>query len=185
VIDMARWDTNHYQRIAEAEPLPSHLRVVFEDGTAVEVKYAAVLPEAATRPEWTQVRVSPFEVTVPTLEGEVEIPWSTVRILTDPEYSAHLAEAAQEEARAVGQRIRCLRKARGLTGKELASRAGITPQSLSRIENGHHDVVYTTLCRILAAMNCSLSDLVDDRTQLASRPADFGTTALEAPPTHV
>jgi DNA-binding XRE family transcriptional regulator len=97
---------------------------------------------------------------VPTLDGLVEISWSAIRALTDRDYAAHLAAAAQEQARLVGLRIKALREQRGLTSKELASRAGISPQSLSRIENGHHDVVYTTLQRILAAMGASLKDLV-------------------------
>ena len=37
----------------------------------------------------------------------------------------------------------------------------ITPQSLSRIEHGHHDVAFQTLSRILAAMGCNLRDLAD------------------------
>ncbi|MGH2388657.1 MAG: helix-turn-helix domain-containing protein, partial [Chloroflexota bacterium] len=50
----------------------------------------------------------------------------------------------------------------GLTGKELADRAGITPQSLSRIEHGRHDIVFTTLKRLLAPMGYGLADLVTD-----------------------
>jgi DNA-binding Xre family transcriptional regulator len=94
--------------------------------------------------------------------GHVEIPWSTIRALTDREYAAHLAEAAEEQARQIGLRIRELRELRGLSSNELAERAGITPQSLSRIEHGHHDVVFRTLRRILAAMGCSLRDLATD-----------------------
>ena len=37
----------------------------------------------------------------------------------------------------------------------------ITPQSLSRIEHGHHDVAFLTLSRILAAMGCNLRDPAD------------------------
>jgi transcriptional regulator with XRE-family HTH domain len=160
--DMARWDTNEYQRIVGAEPRKSDLKVVFEDGTTALVNYKAMLPHSSTQAAWEKTQVGPYEITVPTAKGDVEIPWSTIRVLTDPEFSAHLAAAAQDEAQHVGQRIRLLRKRRGLSGKELAGRAGITPQSLSRIENGRHDVVYTTLRRILAAMNCTLSELSGD-----------------------
>lgn len=93
-------------------------------------------------------------------QPDVEIPWSTIRALTDKDYSAHLAAAAAEQAKKVGLRLRALRELRHLTSKEVAERAGITLQSLSRIEHGHHDVVFTTLQRILAAMGCSLQDLV-------------------------
>ncbi len=46
-----------------------------------------------------------------------------------------------------------------MKSKELAERAGITPQSLSRIENGKHDVVFKTLQKILGAMGYALKDL--------------------------
>lgn len=111
------------------------------------------------------------EIVVPTADGRIEIPWSSLRALTDREYSAHLVTAAEEQARQVGRRIRELRESRNLSGKELAERAGIAPQSLSRIEHGHHDVVFTTLQRILAAMGASLKDLVVASQRPASVPS--------------
>lgn len=155
----ARWDTREYQRIAEAEHRGDQLRVLFEDGSWVSLDPSRLLTPDAQQADWSAMRVSPFELTLPAQEGEVEVPWSTIRALTDRDFSAHLAEAADEQARQVGLRIRELREARGLSGKELAERAGITPQSLSRIEQGRHDVVFTTLQRILAAMGCSVRDL--------------------------
>lgn len=104
-------------------------------------------------------------------DGRIEIPWSSLRALTDREYSAHLVTAAEEQARQVGRRTRELRESRNLSGKELAERAGIAPQSLSRIEHGHHDVVFTTLQRILAAMGASLKDLVVASQRPASVPS--------------
>src|SRR5207237_5738184 len=108
---------------------------------------------------WARLTFDRHEVVVPTPGGPVEIPWSTVRALTDRDFGVHLAAAADEQARHVGRRIKELREGRQLTAKELAARAGITPQSLSRIEHSHHDVVFTTLRRILAAMAASLHDL--------------------------
>ena len=94
----------------------------------------------------------------------VVIPSCTVRVLTDREYSAYLAQAADRQARRIGARLRELRKARGISGKELAELAGIHPQSLSRIEHGQHDVVFTTLRRLLAAMSCAVEDLAVPET---------------------
>lgn len=161
---MARWDTTDYQRMVAITPEKKALHVDFADGTSADVKYTS-LPQSRDNPDWAHAHLNPFEISVPTSSGEVEIPWSTFRVLTDPEYSAHLARAAQDKAREIGTRIRQLRQTRGLSGKELASRAGITAQSLSRIENGHHDVVYRTLRRILAAMDYSLRDLIEDPVQ--------------------
>jgi DNA-binding Xre family transcriptional regulator len=154
-----RWDTNEYQRIASAVRAGDALVVRFDDDTRVEVEAARVLPPGTRSPQWESMTVTPYEVIVPALDGEVEVPWSTIRVLADKEFSAHLAAAAAEEARYVGRRLRELRRRRNLSGKALAERAGITPQSLSRIEHGHHDIVFTTLRRILAAMDYSLKDL--------------------------
>ena len=73
-----------------------------------------------------------------------------------------MSEAAAEQARTIGSKIRELRQARGLTARELAARTGITPQSVYRIEHGKHDVVLTTLGKILAAMGYTYRDLVTD-----------------------
>lgn len=156
----ATWDTKEYRRMVSANYRDGKLIVRFEDGAWVSVDARRLLPPEKGGVQWERLSTSPYEITVPTERGDVEIPWSTVRALTDREYSAHLADAAEEEARQIGVRIRALRQSRNLSGKELAERARITPQSLSRIEHGHHDVVFTTLQRILAAMGCSLKDLV-------------------------
>jgi len=157
----AKWDTKEYRRIVSASYQDGRLTVLFEDGARVDVRADQVLPRAAGEPHWERLSVSPQEITVPAEAGAIEIPWSTVRAVADPEYSAHLAAVAAEQARQIGRRIRALRARRGLSSKALAERAGITPQSLSRIEHGRHDVVLTTLQRILAAMGCSLRDLAE------------------------
>ena len=142
------------------ERCDDQLRVRFKDGSAVAVAAAPLLPAEARDVHWGALSFTPFEITVPTATGDVEIPWSTIRALTDKDYSAHLAAAADEQASKVGQRLRELRERRNLTSQAVAERADITPQSLSRIEHGHHSVVFPTLQRILAAMGCSLNDLV-------------------------
>lgn len=68
-----------------------------------------------------------------------------------------------------GTRIRTLRQRRGLMSKDLAERAGITPQSLSRIENGKHDVVFKTLQKLLSAMGYELKDLSVESSALENR----------------
>ena len=156
-----KWDTRAYQRIASVEHDGSKLVVGFEDGSRVSLDARRVLPADASHVEWGALTFDPYEVVVPTAGGQVEVPWSTIRLLTDREYAAHLAAAAEEQGRQIGLRLKELRESRHLTSKEVAERAGITPQSLSRIEHGRHDVVFTTLRRILAAMGCSLADLAD------------------------
>jgi DNA-binding XRE family transcriptional regulator len=157
---ITRWDTHQFQRIASVEHTGDTLVVRFADGSEVFVDPERVLPANVQGVNWDALQAGDYKITVPSQDGQVEIPWSTIRALTDREYASHLAVAAEEEARLLGRRIREFRESRGLTSKEVAERAGIAPQSLYRIEHGHHDVVFTTLRRILAAMGCSLKDLV-------------------------
>jgi DNA-binding Xre family transcriptional regulator len=154
-----QWTRSGYQRIADARYDAGQLTVHFEDGTSATLKADRLPPSYAKNPVWEALTVDTYEITVPTDGGPVEVPWSTIRALTDSEYSAHLVDAAEKQARHIGLRIRELREQRHITSKDLATRAGISPQSLSRIEHGHHDVVFTTLQRILAAMGCRLQDL--------------------------
>lgn len=166
------WDTREYQRIASATYNDGLLAVRFEDGSEATVEAVRVLPPRTAPVRWETLSHDAYEIAASTEEGEdVEIPWSTIRVLTDDAYSAHLAQAADEQARQIGLRIKELRESRQLSSKDLAERAGITPQSMSRIENGRHDVVYTTLQRILAAMGYSLHDLAVAPRTSTSVPA--------------
>jgi DNA-binding Xre family transcriptional regulator len=167
----SQWTHQGYQRIAGARYDAGQLTVQFEDGSSANLKAESLLPSHASDVDWDAMAVDPYEIAVPSATGPVEIPWSTVRALTDSEYSAHLADVAEEQARQIGLRIRELREQRHLSSKGLATRAGIAPQSLSRIEHGHHDVVFTTLQRILAAMGCGLQDLVIEPRAAAAEPA--------------
>ncbi len=153
------WDSPEYRRIASVTYTGDRLIVQFEDGTSAMVEAQRVVPPFVHDVDWNTLDWNSHEITVSGSEGPVEIPWSTIRALSDKRYAAHLAEVAEEQARQIGLRIRELRESRGMTSKALAERAGITPQSLSRIELGRHDVVFTTLQRILAAMGYALKDL--------------------------
>lgn len=156
-----KWNNPAYQRIVSVENHIDKLVVAFEDGTVVRLKTEQLLPPGVHSPAWDASHFDNYEIVVPTASGEVEIPWSTIRLLTDPEFAAHWARVAEEQAKQIGSRLRELRRKRNLTSKEVAERAGITPQSLSRIEHGRHDVVFTTLRKILAAMGYTLKDLAE------------------------
>jgi len=172
-------DRREYQRIVTASGAGKELKVLFEDGSRVVVDVERLLPPDTRMVRGGTITFNPHEVILPTSNGPLEVPWSAIRVLTDGEYAAYLAVAAEEEARQVGVRLKELRTSRGLTSKELAGRAGITPQSLSRIEHGRHDVVLITLQRIVAAIGCTLKDLVTDGVApangIASDP-EFQTT---------
>ncbi|MBI4497706.1 MAG: helix-turn-helix transcriptional regulator [Chloroflexi bacterium] len=155
-----RWNTHAYQRIASASYREQKLTVCFEDGAQVSVTAQQVLPPHTREVDWEHMTFNSYEVVVPTASGQIEIPWSAIRALTDDAYRAHLAAAAEEQAREIGRRLRELRKSRHLSREELAERVGIPLQRLTRIEQGRHAVNFTTLRQLLAPMGYSLKDLV-------------------------
>ncbi|HYU18315.1 MAG TPA: helix-turn-helix transcriptional regulator [Chloroflexota bacterium] len=176
-----RWSAPGYQRIGSAQYDGGKLLVRFEDGNRVSVDATRALPPGSPEVDWGSMTVGPYEILVPAPDGQIEIPWSTIRVLTDRGYAAHLAAAAEQQARQIGRQIKKLRESRNLTGKELAERAGISPQSLSRIEHGKHDVVFSTLRRILAAMGYSLTDLVEGAGVAGGPAAEVHPTAARRP----
>jgi DNA-binding Xre family transcriptional regulator len=163
--DAARWDNNAYHRIAPVAWQAPELVVDFADGTCARVEAGRWLLPDSDPVDWARLTWSPYEIAVPSAYEIVVIPWSTIRELTDAGYAAHLAQAAEESARRVGARIRELRVARGLSGKELAERAGISPRVLSRIEQGKNEVVLSIVQSLLATMGCSLHDVAADAPQ--------------------
>jgi transcriptional regulator with XRE-family HTH domain len=58
-----------------------------------------------------------------------------------------------------GQRIRDLRKARGLSQEELAHRAGIHPTYLGGIERGERNPALLNISRVAGALGLSLGDV--------------------------
>jgi len=163
-----KWNTQNYQRIISAEIKGERLVVNFADETFADLPYQQLMisDTQTTFPE--TVEFSDYEVSVSTPSGVIEIPWSTIRLLSDSDFASHWANQAEQQAKQVGLQLRELRRRRNLSSKDVAERAGITPQSLSRIERGHHNVVFTTLQRILSAMGCTLQDLVDAQTSAQS-----------------
>lgn len=49
----------------------------------------------------------------------------------------------------------------GLTQAEIAERAGMKRVNLSRILSGRRDPAFSSVCRILEAIGCTLADLVE------------------------
>lgn len=154
-----RWESPGYQRFADASCDGHELRVAFENGDEVTLDVRHLTDVGDTAPTLSELVVEPYELRLRIDDKVVEVPWLDVRALSDDGFANHLAERAGRQAHEVGHRLRMLRERRGLSGRELAERAGFTPQSLSRIERGRHDIVFSTLQRLLAAMSYDLADL--------------------------
>lgn len=180
--DLPVWEQRAYQRIADAVWVDERLAVQFANGDQVSLDPARVLPPGV-RPDWASITVEPAELVVEAPSGPVEISWFDIRAATDQSFAVYLAQNADDEAARIGRRLRAMREHRGMTSRQVAELAGITPVSLSRIENGHHDVVYRTLQRLLAAMNFTLGDLAAFESPVDLETARARLREVGLPPT--
>lgn len=89
-----------------------------------------------------------------------------------------MADLATEElSLQIGSKVKALRTARGLSGRKLATAAGVSQPFLSQLESGRTSVAIATLYRIADALGVSPADL------LPSRP-DAEIEVLRAPEIH-
>lgn len=58
-----------------------------------------------------------------------------------------------------GQKLKQIRKAKNLTQAQLAELAGANEKHISKIETGVYFPTYTTLTKILKALNLSIEDV--------------------------
>ena len=61
--------------------------------------------------------------------------------------------------RALGAALRELRNRAGLTQKQLGARAGADDTYLSQVEGGHRDIRWSTITRLLQALDATFADL--------------------------
>ncbi len=82
---------------------------------------------------------------------------------TDPKSMIRVARAAGDEAHVeplnLGERVRGLRKSRGWTLEEAASRAGLARSTLSKIENGQMSPTYDALKKLAGGLAISVPQL--------------------------
>ncbi|MHB8242931.1 MAG: helix-turn-helix domain-containing protein [Solirubrobacteraceae bacterium] len=69
----------------------------------------------------------------------------------------------------LGRAIRLLREGAGMTQEDVAYHAGISTGSLSRIECALANPSWTTVTRIVAALDASLRELADTMEGLPGR----------------
>ena len=163
---MRHWNNTSYQKIKDARFANNNIVVSFENGDVIEIPKGNLIPFGVTDIEWSKLNFNPFEIIIPASPNSLEIPWDKLRVITDKEFGKHLAEKSEEQSKLIGVKVKRLREKKGINSKELAERAGLTPQTISRIEQGHTDVSFVTLRKILAAMGYSLKDLANQETEL-------------------
>jgi transcriptional regulator with XRE-family HTH domain len=74
-----------------------------------------------------------------------------------------------EPQEALGQAIKVLRQARGLTQRQLAEAADTNETWISHIESGRTNPAWGTVVRISAALGISVSDLASEAEQVERR----------------
>ena len=172
---MNQWNNSSYQKIVDAKFTNDIVVVSFENGDIIEVPKKKLIPFGFTDLDWEKVSFNAFEIIIPATPAPFEIPWDKIRVLTDKEFGKYLAERAEQQSKLIGTKIKRLREKKGIKSSELAERAGITAQTISRIEQGHTDVGFTTLGKILASMGYSLKDLAnqDSELELENNPKSY------------
>lgn len=70
----------------------------------------------------------------------------------------------------VGQRLRAIRKKRGLTQEQLAEMAGISPQHCSGIETGAAKVSLPALIQLCNALEATPNEVLLDSVPAAAKP---------------
>lgn len=163
---MIRWNNTSYQKIQDAKFNNENVIVSFENGDVITVPKEVLIPFGINDIEWEKINFNPFEISIPASPKSFEIPWDKLRVLTDKEFAKYLAIKSEEQSQLIGIKVKRLREKKEISSKELAERAGVTPQTISRIEQGHTDVSFATLRKILAAMGYTLKDLANQEREI-------------------
>ncbi len=144
-----------------ASPLEDGIELSFADGAKGLIPYAA-LPEIGERAALSTMKLpNPYEIILETTQGEtVEIPWDFARQYCDASYRPTIEAMAMRGRQTLGQRIRRLRNAAGLSQAALARAAGIGRVTLVRLEKGDQTPRYKTLDAIARALGVGVSELL-------------------------
>lgn len=167
-----RWFTSDYLRVVDARynPLSHAIDVTFGNGDHASVAVAQVVQRKPLELDWPHLTVEDssylhIPATLNASRDAADIPAFDIRALSDSEFAAHLDHAARDATRRVGERVRVLREARGLSVADVATRSGVTERILTRLERGQQrDADFPTLERILTAMGYSLKDILPEQT---------------------
>lgn len=71
-------------------------------------------------------------------------------------------EAKMRERESFGQRVRAARQERGLKQADVAEAAGMSRVTLSKVENGEHDLAISFVRPLAAALGISTGELFSD-----------------------
>jgi transcriptional regulator with XRE-family HTH domain len=81
----------------------------------------------------------------------------------------------------LGQNIRRLRRARGLSQEQLAEAAGLHRGTIHVLENGHREPRASTIVRLSAVLECQPSAFYEGIEWIPGAPAGGGTFRFDYP----
>ncbi len=144
-----------------ARLLKDGIELSFADGARGLIPYSD-LPEIRERTALSTLNLpNPYEMVLETTQGEtVEIPWDFARHYCDASYRPAVEAMAMRGRHTLGQRIRRLRNAAGLSQDALARDAGIGQVTLVRLEKGEQTPRFRTLGAIAKALEVDVSELL-------------------------
>ena len=91
-----------------------------------------------------------------------------------PRQSAPVFPREQQQARALGERLRAARLRRRIPVVEMAARVGVTPKTQRRLEQGDPSVGLATLIRTLSVLGLAKDlDQVAAHDEIGQRLADI------------
>lgn len=151
------------RKMTVARLLEDGIELRFADGARGLIPYSD-LPEIGERTALSTLNLpNPYEMVLETAQGEtVEIPWDFARHYCDASYRQTVEAMAMQGRHTLGQRIRRLRNAAGLSQDALAREAGIGRVTLVRLEKGEQTPRYKTLGAIAKALGVDVADLLVD-----------------------
>ena len=144
-----------------AQLLEDGIELSFADGAKGLIPYSD-LPEIGERTALSTLNLpNPYEMVLETTQSEtLKIPWDFARHYCDASYRTTVEGMAMRGRHTLGQRIRRLRSAAGLSQYALARAAGIDRVTLVRLEKGEQTPRYKTLGAIAKALKVDVSDLL-------------------------
>lgn len=144
-----------------ARLLEDGIELRFADGARGLIPYSD-LPEIRERTALSTLNLpNPYEMVLETTQGEkLKIPWDFARHYCDASYRPTVEAMAMRGRHTLGQRIRRLRSAAGLSQDALARAASIGRVTLVRLEKGEQTPRFKTLGAIARALGVDVSELV-------------------------
>lgn len=141
--------------------------VAFADGKCGRIPFDRI-PEIEGLPDVAQIELpNPYVIVLKTSEGEtIELPWDFARHYCDPSYRPRVEAVARSTRQTLGDRVRQLRRTRGLSQAALASAAGIGRVTLIRVEKGEYLPRFATMEALAGALGVDPQDMLADRTKI-------------------